>query len=284
MAIANGVNSVEPKLVMVEGQKRRQQELGYKGTGFVYNTPCPNCGVEHWRTNWQIEHTSLLCANCANAKRRHNSPNIRRGIDIGLKDKEIQYKDTCPQCGKDKWVAKDYLGSSCKDCNTREFGERSRTQILGKHPRWTGGRYQLKTGYVVVTLPPDSPFISMATGKSRRVFEHRLVMAEFLGRPLEKWEVVHHKNGNRSYNRNENLELLPNRAQNNAYTALTEQVKSLQSQVDELTKFTRLLMFLHNHNQYGNTEPSRDTIVSPACVETRNPTSSNEDDGIVHPS
>lgn len=57
-------------------------------------------------------------------------------------------------------------------------------------------------GYITMHLP-NHPLAN----KSGTVYEHRLVMSEHIGRYLATHESVHHKNGNRSDNRIENLEL-----------------------------------------------------------------------------
>jgi hypothetical protein len=73
-----------------------------------------------------------------------------------------------------------------------------------------GGRINGTFGYIWVLTPADSPYASMRN-HANYIPEHRLVMAESLGRPLTKDETVHHKNGNRTDNRLENLELFQGR-------------------------------------------------------------------------
>lgn len=65
-----------------------------------------------------------------------------------------------------------------------------------------GGRLICKNGYVQI-WNPTHPNARIAG----YVHEHRLVMSNYMGRPLDSYESVHHKNGNRQDNRIENLEL-----------------------------------------------------------------------------
>lgn len=76
-----------------------------------------------------------------------------------------------------------------------------------KHHRWKGGRSYTGDGYIRVYLSPDNLFYSMADHDGR-VLEHRLVVAKRLNRCLLKSEPVHHINGIKDDNRDENLEIL----------------------------------------------------------------------------
>ncbi len=61
-------------------------------------------------------------------------------------------------------------------------------------------------GYWRVLVPVDHRFASMRA-KDGYVLEHRLAMAEKLGRPLGPDESVHHIDGDRSNNAIDNLQL-----------------------------------------------------------------------------
>ena len=57
-------------------------------------------------------------------------------------------------------------------------------------------------------------YIKVCTIGGRRIREHRYIMEQYLGRKLDKNEIVHHKNYDRKDNRIENLELM-SRAKHN---------------------------------------------------------------------
>jgi len=76
-----------------------------------------------------------------------------------------------------------------------------------RHPFWKGGRAATGQGYVLAYMPAHHPFAPQMRRSNGYCLEHRLVMAEHLGRPLRRSETVHHVNGDKTDNRIENLQI-----------------------------------------------------------------------------
>ncbi len=138
-----------------------------------------------------------------------NTPKIgetKRAYEIGKKGWNNFIWHGCEMCGKERWVRliKDNLESvACKQCGKIKSGFAQRGE---KNCKWKGGKIYQK-GYVFLALKPDDFFYPM-TDDDGYVREHRLVMAKALGRCLQSWEIVHHKNGIKDDNRYpDNLEL-----------------------------------------------------------------------------
>jgi len=96
---------------------------------------------------------------------------------------------------------------------------------------WNGGRSKTPKGYVLVKIYPDNPYYSMAN-RYGYVYEHRLVMAQYLGRCLKVGEQVHHRPpGIKDDNRIENLKLTTQKGHDKEDR---EMILQLQEQVREL--------------------------------------------------
>jgi hypothetical protein len=110
---------------------------------------------------------------------------------------------TCKHCGKEfidrshgERQGRIYCSHTCRNLARPSFSRSDRF-----NPGEPGDRkFIFKSGYVMLT--DELGF---------KQFEHRRVMEKTLGRKLEKYETVHHKNGIRHDNRPGNLELWSSR-------------------------------------------------------------------------
>lgn len=121
----------------------------------------------------------------------------------------------CSVCGDECFVVKHLADKGAAAiCSTICRGRHKTAISIGKR--------HVSGGYVVVHRP-DHPM----SDKAGKLLEHRLIMSEHLGRLLEAHEVVHHKDGSRSNNAIENLELLQSHKEHAAVHAKESELYQL---------------------------------------------------------
>ena len=179
---------------------------------------------------------------------------IRKAREIGRKGRGVYMWDACEDCGKMRWVRcpnKKPLHKRCSICNNKTISRRRATA----ERNWKGGRRINGTGYIDIYLPKTSFFYPMVrTGGY--VGEHRLAMAKHLGRCLQSWELVHHKNGIRIDNRIGNLKLTTkgshskehNKGYKDGYQkglldGRDKQIEELKIMIEDLQRQNRLLQW-----------------------------------------
>lgn len=114
-------------------------------------------------------------------------------------------KFNCEVCGKEKAVRYFKPDDAYRFCSRKCQG----IGMSGEsHPRYNGGRVMSKEEGYWIILAPKHP----RANAGGYVPEHILRAEAALGHYLPEGAVVHHANGNKSDNRNENLVILPNLA------------------------------------------------------------------------
>ena len=154
-------------------------------------------------------------------------------IDIKGRHRGVKIWVVCSVCEEGRWVRIDGTRLKCFSGMCIKCHNKFTSGTMENHPQWKGGKHLIKDGYIETKLQPDNPFYTMAR-KSGYLREHKYVMAKHLGRCLESREVVHHKNGNRSDNRIENLELLPNQKEHLPSMALQATIERMGKQIKTL--------------------------------------------------
>ncbi|KKM75301.1 hypothetical protein LCGC14_1391560 [marine sediment metagenome] len=214
--IANGtVNN--PQI----GDIRYGDEIGAKAEHKHIWFGCITCGKTRWVLMKNNEPKSQRCPQCRPkhlkvkplkrgllAKGTIDNPevgDIRYGDERGLKAISHKYIwSNCRICGSNpKWrsfVNGEERKAACHRCLCGENAS------CRKHYSYINNQ-----GYRLVYILYDSPFSIMVAQKQSIggfVLEHRLIMAQYLNRPLKQWETVHHLNHIRNDNRIDNLKLM----------------------------------------------------------------------------
>ena len=143
----------------------------------------------------------------------------------------------CPKCSMGRWIKESHTNREnftglCLTCSSKRISKLNKEINSGcNSTSWSGGRMMNGSEYIWVQISKDSPYYPMAHNR-RYIPEHRLIMAQHLGRCLTGNEIVHHINGIKTDNRIENLALA--RSNKEHFTAPFIELQSLRTRISSL--------------------------------------------------
>lgn len=106
----------------------------------------------------------------------------------------------CEICGTEYRIKKSHAHLR-RTCSRKCAAKMKSIEKSGEnHPGWKGGIEKHNEGYILV--------YDKGNGYKNKIFAHRKIMEEHLGRKLESSELVHHIDGNKYNNAIENLKLM----------------------------------------------------------------------------
>jgi len=94
-----------------------------------------------------------------------------------------------------------------------------------KSPRWKGGKYKSKKGYIMILKPNYN-------GRKRRyVHEHTLIWEEINKKQLPNGWIIHHLNGVKDDNRPENLKAMSSSEHPKIFEIYQKRVQMLEKEI-----------------------------------------------------
>jgi predicted nucleic acid-binding Zn ribbon protein len=173
-----------PGTVQISRPRTDSTGAVYFSGGFSMSALCVVCGELN-----PIERQRVRYKTCSDGCRREFYR--RRSAEKKKAEQAKREAICCPVCGNDFKPLKPTSSTCSRKCANTLIARRT---ALARGEK-TRGRGEGK-----------------AYRKLMNRHEHRVIMEQMIGRPLENGEVVHHKDGNIHNNDPENLELLPSQA------------------------------------------------------------------------
>uniref|UniRef100_A0A6M3IG92 Putative homing endonuclease n=1 Tax=viral metagenome TaxID=1070528 RepID=A0A6M3IG92_9ZZZZ len=200
---------VKERLICPVCQNQFEVTLGNPMNRVWCSTRCAYIGI---RKRTEDRSASIPCRQCGKVNKVVKSQAMRgKGLfcnkgcfnDYTKKKNEAEkITRKCQSCGDIFKVNPGQIGNShafkfcSEDCYNLHRANLAREK---------DGRRHVNGGGYIEIYQYDHP--SVQNLRTKRVAEHRLVMENLIGRVLEPWETIHHKNGIRDDNRPENLEI-----------------------------------------------------------------------------